>query len=1045
MSTGKNVMNKIEEEQTNLKVVALTCEYLVNPIGIDIKRPRLSWNLLSDERRQTQTAYHILVSNSLENLQRDQGDLWDSGRVESDRSIHICYHGLDLESGVRYWWKVRVWDQNSNRTTFSEPAFWQMGLLNGADWQAAWIALDSNVAIGMQMKPCTYLRKDFQIPNGILKATAYVTALGVYELYINGQRMGDSVLTPGFTDYRQRVHYQAYDVTHLLKDSLNTLGAILGEGWYSGHIGMRAKRNYYGTFPQFLLQINMTLSDGNQTTLVTDQSWKGSAGAIIFSDLLLGESYDARLEKKGWNKLGFDDTGWKNVSVFSPAVANPEYQTDSPPRVIAETKPLSLIEPSEGIYVFEMDRTITGWVRLLLRGEPGKKVTLRYAQMIDTADYLNIYTENLISPEWVTTFELSGEQLQIYENPELVHGFRYIEISGLSEPPEMEAITACVVQSEARSPKLVAQRSNPIRVTQTIQPIAVKQLEKDKYLFDLGQNIVGWVKLFVKGEAGTIVQLRHGEKLHEDGSLYIKNLRYAKATDTYVLAGNGLEVFEPHFTFHGFRFVEVSGYPGTPTLESLVGCVVHTDMPQTGKFECSNATINQLWKNIVWTQRGNSISVPTDCPQRDERLGWLGDAVRFLLTACLNMQAGAFYSKWMDDIVAAQSPQGAFPEVAPRIVTTRDCAPGYGDCAILVPWSIYYLYGDRRIIEENFEAMRAMLGYIQEANPDYLWAKRLNANYGDWVSYYAATPLDLFATAFWALDALLMAEMSAVIGQHSLSQEYYDLYQKIKNAFIDAFVHKDGKLAGDTQTGYALALAIGLVPDHLRCSMVEALVHNIAQRDGHLSTGVTGTAFLGPVLAQSGLMDVLYQLLQIETCPSWGDWIKQGATTIWERWDAISQIGQSEDSQESSFYHFKFKARAGMNSFNHPALGSIGECLYRYVAGIDFVHQQPGFKSFVIHPIPGGGLTHANAEIQSPYGRILSAWKIERQVFHLRVSIPPNTNATIILPVVDLDSVKEGGVPVGDLKEIIVVRNNPQAVEVSVGSGNYVFTCPYNL
>jgi alpha-L-rhamnosidase len=1032
------------EKKTSLDIVALSCEYLDNPIGIDIKHPRLSWNILSDERGQTQTAYQILVSTTLENLQNDQGDLWNSGRVASDQSIHVAYNGVILESGMRCWWKVRVWDMDGNPSAYSAPSYWQMGLLDEADWRAEWIALDIEAATGMQMKSCSYLRKEFQLPGAIQNATAYVTAKGVYELRINGQRVGDAVLTPGFTDYRQRIQYQAYDVTQLLNSGYNAVGAVLGEGWYSGHIGMRAKRNYYGTFPQFLLQVEITFADGAQKILVSDGSWKGATGALQYSDMLLGEFYDARLEEAEWDQAGYDDKAWRKVHVMSPAIGKSEQNPDHPMQIVAETKPLSIISPAEGVYVYEMDRTITGWVRLCLGGEFGQKVRLRYAQMIDTADYENIYTENLTSPEWVTSFELKGEQPQIYENREIVHRFRYIEITGLSTAPEIEAITACVVNSEAQSPQLVAQRSYPIRITQEIQPIALRQLDTDKFIFDLGQNMVGWVRLFLEGPTGTRVQVRHGEKLHEDGTLYTENLRYAKATDTYILAGNGPEIFEPHFTFHGFRFVEVEGFPGTPNLESLVGCVVHNDMPQTGEFVCSNELINQLWKNIVWTQRGNSISVPTDCPQRDERLGWLGDATRFLLTACHNMQAGAFYTKWMDDIVAAQSSQGAFSEVAPRIVTTRDGAPGYGDSAILVPWSIYHMYGDRRIIEDNFEAMQAMMRYIQKANPDYLWTKRVNANYGDWVSYYASTPFDLFDTALWALDALLMAEMSNVIGQHTLSQEYKDLYEKIKNAFIEAFVHKDGKLEGDTQTGYALALAIGLVPDHMRCSSVKALADNIAQRDGHLSTGVSGTAYLGPVLAQSGRMDVLYQLLTNETCPSWGYWIKQGATTIWERWDAISQIGVFEDTKESSFYHYKFKARAGMNSFNHPALGSIGECLYRYVAGIDFDHKIPGFKSFHIHPIPDGNLRYAKAKVQSMYGQILSEWRIEDDTFQLHVIIPPNTYATITLPWENPDDVREGETPLGNVQGVKMIYRDRNVAVFSVGSGDYVFTCPYH-
>jgi alpha-L-rhamnosidase len=1032
------------DQKKNLKIVELSCEYLENPLGIDIKMPRLSWKILSNERGQLQTSYQILVSRSLDKLNNNQGDLWDSGRIECDQSIHVPYDGIELESRMRCWWKVCIWDKDGRNSKYSEPAFWEMGLLDECDWQAEWIALDKDTTIGMQMKSCTYLRKEFQLPSVIQKATAYVTAKGVYELHINGKRVGDAVLTPGFTDYRQRVQYQTYDVKKFLINGENTIGAILGEGWYSGHIGMRAKRNYFGTFPQFLLQMEITFVDNTKKIIITDGSWKGTnKGAILFSDMLFGESYDANIMESGWNKVRFDDSAWKDVYSITPAIGKSEPEYDNKSIVLAETKPLSLVSDDDGIFVYEMDRTITGWVRLRLSGEIGQNVRLRYAQMIDTADYKSIYTENITDPEWVTNFKLKGKKLLSYEYPTIVQGFRYIEITGLSNAPKIDDIVACVVNCEAQSPKIVAQRSNPIRITAEIKPIDIVQLDEDTYIFDLGQNIVGWIRLFVIGENGTKVQLRHAEKLNDDGSLSTENLRYAKATDTYILAGRGLEVFEPHFTFHGFRFVELKGFPGKPTLDSLVGCVVHNDMPQIGEFECSNSLINKLWKNIFWTQRGNSISVPTDCPQRDERLGWLHDATRFILTACHNMQAGAFYSKWMSDIVSTQSSLGAFAEVAPRIVTTRDGAPGSIEGIIYIPWVIYNIYGDKRIIEENFEAMKALMHYIYEKNSDYLWKERVNADYADWVSYFAQTPHDLFNTAFWALDALLMAEMSELLGQNDLSLEYKDLYKKIKKVFIKAFVKQDGKLDGDTQTGYALALLIGLVPDHLRSLMIEALVENILQRNVHLSTGVTGTALIGHVLAKSGLMDILYQLLINDTCPSWGYMIKNGATTIWERWDAINQINFIEEVKDSSFYHYKFKARAGMNSFNHPALGSIGICLYKYITGIGFDRKIPGYKFFHISPNPGRHLKYAKAKFQSMYGEIKSDWYIVEDTFRLNLSIPPNTHATVRLPWEEPDEVLESNEHIGNVQGVKMINCDQRGVVFSVESGDYFFTCPY--
>ena len=439
--------------------------------------------------------------------------------------------------------------------------------------------------------------------------------------------------------------------------------------------------------------------------------------------------------------------------------------------------------------------------------------------------------------------------------------------------------------------------------------------------------MVGWVRLKVEGEAGTEVTLRHAEALNPDGTVYTTNLRSARQADTYILKGEGEEVYEPRFTFHGFRYVEVTGYPGEPPLGAITGRVVHSATPPAGSFECSSPMVNKLQENIVWGQRGNFLSVPTDCPQRDERLGWTGDAQVFVRTAAFNMDVAAFFEKWMVDVQDAQSPEGAFPDVAPLLrgsglIDLRWGAPAWGDAGVIVPWTIYRTYDDTRIVERHYSAMARWMEYLYEANPDLIRKNRMGNNYGDWLSPKGdLTPKDLLATAYWAYDAKLMAEMAGATGRSDDAREYRDLNENIRAAFEETYVSPDGRIKGDTQTGYLLALHMDLLPEELRSAAAEHLVRTIEREDWHLTTGFAGVGYLCPVLTEAGYTDVAYRLLENETYPSWGYTVKNGATTIWERWD-----GWTEENGFQS---------PNMNSFNHYSLGSVGEWLYRYVAGID--------------------------------------------------------------------------------------------------------------
>jgi len=895
----------------------LRCEYLVNPLGIDVACPRFSWIVRGERRAQRQSAYQILVADSEDALGTAQGDLWDSGRVESDQSVHIAYAGPTPHAGRRVWWAVRVWDGDGQASPYSAPAWWEMGLLEPTDWHGTWIGLgegaddrgvlaladEESVAMAVDLEPSPYLRTTFTVARPIRQARLYVTARGLYEARLNGGRVGDVVLTPGWTDYRTRMQYQTYDVTDLLRQGDNALGVILAPGWYSGYVGFGKNRRHYGAHPCLLAQLSIDYTDGTIETVASDGSWRGATGPIRFSDLLMGEHYDARRELAGWDASGYDDAGWTPVS---------DEERDATP--------------------------------------------------------------------------------------------------------------------------LVADRAEPVRVTEEVAPISITRVDADTQIVDLGQNIAGWVRLRARRAAGTIIQLRHAEILDSNGALYTENLRSAAATDTYIPRSEDEEVYEPRFTFHGFRYVEVTGYPGDLTSDDITGRVVESDTPAAGTFECSHPLINQLQRNIAWGQRGNFLSVPTDCPQRDERLGWLGDAQIFARTATCNRDVAAFFTKWMRDVADAQSPEGAFPDVAPRLVDLSDGAPAWGDAGVIVPWTLYQVYGDTRVVEEHYDAMARWLAYIGEANPDGLWVNRRNNDFGDWLALdgdavrdpgTSATPKDLLATAYYAYDARLLARMARAIGRDADAARYADLFAHIRNAFIAAYVSDDGHVKGETQTGYVLALHMDLLPKGLRAAAATRLVERIKEKDWRLSTGFVGVGYLLPVLTEAGHLDVAYRLLLNDTFPSWGYSIKHGATTIWERWDGWTAERGFQDP--------------GMNSFNHYSLGSVGEWLYRYVAGIDTDPEQPGFQHIIIRPRPGGELTSAKAAYRSVHGVIESAWQIDDGTFRLRVTTPANTTATVYLPTRDTAVIMEGDQPIASAVGVTIERMEDTHAVLTIGSGVYDF------
>jgi alpha-L-rhamnosidase len=903
----------------DLSVVRLRCDYLMEPLGIDERALRLSWAIESGRRGARQVAYRILVASTLEKLARNVGDRWDSGRIEDDRTTHVEYAGAPLRTHAACYWQVQAWD-DSGATAISAPASWTMGLLKPRDWQARWIAADPEIlrrdpdAVASTLtEPGTpaWFRKEFKVRGSVRRATIHVSARGLFELHLGGRRVGEDILVPEWTDYDKRIHYRTYDVTGQVQVGRNVLGAVLGDGWWSGYVGWQETRGRYGSLENSLLvQLEIELQKGQRLTIATDRSWRCDTGPILSSDFMMGEVYDARREQTGWDRTGFDDSGWL----------------------------------------------------------PAREVA----------------------------------------------------------PPGVP---------------LVAQRSPPVRVTQTIEPVSVAEAGPGRFIFDLGQNITGWVRLRLRGKAGTRVTLRHGERLNPDGSLYTENLRRAKATDVYILKGKREEVWEPRFTFHGFQYVELTGLPTIPSRSAVTGCVVHSATLPAGHFECSHAGVNRLWLNSLWSQRGNFLSVPTDCPQRDERLGWMGDAQVFLRTASYNMDVAAFFTKWMIDVEDAQTPAGVFPDTAPRLreggnfvgLDGLGGAAGWADAGIIVPWTLWRVYGDRRIIERHWQAMAAWLDYLERTNPDGLRVNQLGNNYGDWLCIPADTTFrthspmkNLLATAYWADDAAKMARMARELGREKDARRFQAMFKHVRRAFQNEFLRKDGRLTVETQTAYVLALAMNLLPENVRTRAAARLVENIQALGWHLSTGFIGISHLNPVLTLTGHADVAYRLLLQEDYPSWLYPVRHGATTIWERWNGWTEADGFFNPQ--------------MNSFNHYALGSIGEWLFRHVAGIELDPNVPGFKCFILHPYPGDVFSFVRASHQTMHGEVASAWERSREAFRWTIRIPANTTARVYVPSKPGTAVAENGAPVRRTAGLHVVGREGRFLICEAGSGVYAFT-----
>jgi alpha-L-rhamnosidase len=1045
----------------------LRCEYLENPLGIDTEQPRLSWVLHSSNRNQSQTAFRLLVASSQAKLNSNQGDLWDTGILHSDQSIQVRYAGAKLESHQDCFWKVRVWDDGGRASAWSQPAHWSIGLLKPEDWKAKWIGLggeektnyidgtdwiwfpegepdksarpgtnyfrrvivipadreikwaqfvytgdnecrgwvngrdvgarnsyhtvkDNDITyrllpgtnilaftgrntgtsakpagvvgrlevqfvqgeplviptdsqwkvwdhelpgwneaafddsdwpaakdlgpVGMEpwgkvktsedrRLPARCLRKQFDVNKKVKRATVYFSGLGLSELYLNGSKVGDHVLSPGLTEYRKRVFYVTFDVTKQLKQGANAMGVVLGNGrFYATRSKVYAGTVSYG-FPKLLLHLRLEFADGSLSEVVSDDSWNLSTdGPILANNEYDGEEYDARKEFSGWASAGFDDSHWQRAEVVS---------------------------------------------------EPGGAVV---SQMIE-----------------------------------------------------------------------------PIRVTAALKPVAVNEPKPGRFIFDLGQNMVGWCRLRVSGPAGTQVSLRFAETLKPDGTLYMDNLRGARVTDIYTLKGSGAEeIWEPRFTYHGFRYVEMSGFPGRPSLESLEGRVVHDDLESAGEFACSNPLLNHIYHNTVWGVSGNYRSIPTDCPQRDERQGWLGDRSEESLGETYLFDNCALYANWLHDMADSQRENGSVPDVSPAYWPIYSDNVTWPSSGVIIPSTLRRQFGDTAIIEQHYECARKWVNHMLDFVSNGIISKD---SYGDWcmppedpklihsTDPNRITDKTLLATSYFYHDLCLMERYATMLGNTDDAARFGKLAGEIKTAFNNKFLNRElGQYDNGTQTSCVLPLAFGLVPEDQRSRIFAHLAAKITEESkGHIGTGLIGAQYLNRVLSDNGRADLAYTIATQRDYPSWGYMIEHGATTIWELWN-----GNTADP--------------AMNSGNHVMLiGDLVIWFYEYLAGIRPDPEQPGFKHIILEPYPVGDLTFVRATHRSPYGLIASEWHKQEGKFDWKITIPANTTAEVYVPATEAKQVTEGGKPVSKAKGVEFLRMEDGRAVFRVGSGEYHF------
>ena len=957
-------------------------EGFVDPLGFHDPSPVFSWKLPIADDVQSQSAYQIELTSE------PAGDnpaktVWDSGKVESDQSVWVPYAGPELKSRQRATWRVKFWDQDGRESPWSEAASIEMGLLSKSDWQAKWIEVERPVAAPDKIEvtkaeygnrdgdapqvvdvterlnraiknsgkpvrvvprrlggdpapgkpktlwveysvngesksavvkekaqfdpfptivpqPSYHFRRDFDVSKKITQARLYASALGIYTFYINGKPVSDDVLSPGYTTYSKRVETLTYDVTSLLVDGDNAIGASLGEGWYAGNLLLRQRQELMGLTPKLLGQLELTYEDGTVDSIATDAKWKGmDAGPQLAVGFYHGEDYDARKELGDWNVAGFDDGQWKDV------------------------KPRSLDE------------------------------------------------------------------------------------SGLLVPKRLPAV----------------------KVMKEVQAVKLSEPESGKFVFDFGQNLVGVPEVKLPVKAGEKITFRFAEMLEKDGTLYTTNYRSARSQATYIAAADGTIQWQPQHTFFGFRYLEIRGLSQADqlTTESATAKVFHTDFESAGTFTSSHEKLNQLQSNIRWGQISNFIDVPTDCPQRDERLGWTGDAQVFCPTSFFNYDVHSFWARWLQSVRDDQTEEGKIPHTVPA-TNFGVASPGWADVIVTAPWDIYVRTGDDRILRDNYEAMKKWVAVYERESENLIPTTK---GFGDWLQPHTKsdnkgdTAQDLIATAYFGRDAQIIAKAAKALGNDEDAAKYAKLHADIRSAFSKRYFSADEAPAGaDTQTACLMGLAYDLIEPELKDAAVKRLMEKFEEADRHLRTGFLGTPLLAPVFDELGHADICYDLLFKESYPSWFFPINQGATTMWERWNSYS--------------HADGFGNANMNSFNHYAYGAIGQFMYERVAGLSPDPDNPGYKHFFVRPLIGGPLESASAELETPFGQAKSGWAKSDDGVSIQATVPPNTTATCELPTKTAADVRLNGKPLAE-SGVEIKKDVDGWLMIDVGPGSHEF------
>ncbi|HVH89032.1 MAG TPA: family 78 glycoside hydrolase catalytic domain [Terriglobales bacterium] len=1031
------------------KPTQLQCDSLATPLGVDDPQPLFSWQLHDDRYGAKQTAYEIQVA-SRSALLSTKPDVWDSGRVQSDQSVGVTYGGPALQPSKRYFWRVKVWDKDGNSYPDSDVSWWETGLLDSKNWRAKWIGYEEEGHRALREANAAWVsnpgiddykdsgdthhnfRYTFNAPSNLKRADLFVTGEDTAAVWINSQAVLEAKPLPPWNQSPWKT-YSKIDVTSALHSGNNSLAIDVIH-----YARKNAPPNANNSRAPMSATLCLQLSDGSFQTFKTgDPGWKAALNA-----------------SGDWFGSEFNDGSWAEAVPYVPpqgrsgsAELGHPWPTE-PVKYLRRTfevqKPIRsarLYATALGAYEFHLNGKGVG-DQILAPGWMDFREHVAY-QAYDVSDQLKSGQNAIaayLAPGWYATpLQWYRQGYNYGDTPEAVKAQLRIEYSDgsvdwivtdeswkadispimFAEIYDGEIYDARRVQTgwdtasfsdsrwravqiiAPREPEIVWQYFQPIRGETAVSAKSVTSPKPGVYVFDFGQNLSGVPRIRVQGPAGTDVQLRFAEVLNPDGTLYVENLRTAKATDHFILAGTGVEEYQPHFTFHGFRYAELSGVSSKPAGDAIQAVVIHTDAPFTAELRTSSDMLNKLWSNILWGQRSNFVGVPTDCPQRDERLGWSADAQVFWRTAFYNMNLTEFSKKYAADLRGTQIGTPMYGIFAPGTLTPN---PGHGtgwsDAGVIIPWTGWIQYGDKRTIEQNWDAMEKYLSAIQADNPDFLWKKNYGIAFGDWLSPEGPTPEDLIATAYWAYDVTLMREMAHAAAKSADEQRYAALFEKIKDAFNKAYVRPDGFVGGvppppvfasgaatklsdkpiDTQTSYVLALYMNLLPNQLRSVSAKRLVDKIAGNGWRLSTGFLGTPYLLEVLADNGHVDVAYRLLLNTEYPSWGYLVEHGATTMWERWNGDQMRGDPS-----------------MNSYNHYAYGAVAEWIYRYAAGIDTSPLDPGFHTIVLRPTFDSRLNNLAFSYESPYGKIQSGWSRSGTKTSWRLIIPPNSRAWLLV------------------------------------------------